>query len=239
MEQADRDEITRELKAHPARKGLVFNIAVTVVEIGGAIGLFHIARSMGGSDVVAYLVGSIAPALGALVIWARSKKFSGASAAIFAFTALSAVVAIVGSTDPKVLLYKDCATTALIGLVFGLSCVLMPRPVIFYFAQRYGTDGTGQGMAAFDKMWAAYPGFRRSMYQISILWAAVFLIQAGVTALIIRSTTFNTAYNWDQTLPIVALVVAMMLTMIISRHAQRLGKARQAAAGHDLRPTSG
>lgn len=239
MEQPDRDEITRELKAHPAKKGLAFNIAVTVLEIGGAIGLFHIARSMGGSDVVAYLVGSIAPVLGALVIWARSKKFSGASAAIFAFTALSAVVALVGSTDPKVLLYKDCATTALIGLVFGLSCVLMPRPVMFYFAQRYGTDGTGEGMAVFDKMWAAYPGFRRSMYQISIVWATVFLVQAGVTALIIRSTTFNSAYTWDQTLPIAALVVAMVLTAIISRHAQRAGKARQAAVGRDPRPMPG
>ncbi|MGI8677261.1 MAG: hypothetical protein ACR2LX_00955 [Jatrophihabitans sp.] len=50
------------------------------------------------------------------------------------------------------------------------------------------------------------------------------------TAVIIASTTFSTAYNWDQTLPIVALVAAMLLTVIISRHAQRLGKARQAAA---------
>lgn len=139
--QTDHDEIARELKEHPAKKGLVFNIAVTALEIGGAIGLFHLAKSMGGSDVAAYLIGSIAPVLGALVIGIRSRKFSGASAAIFAFTALSAVVAVVGSTDPRVLLYKDCATTALIGLVFGLSCLLLPRPVMFYFSQRYGTDG--------------------------------------------------------------------------------------------------
>lgn len=157
--QTDHDEIARELKEHPAKKGLVFNIAVTALEIGGAIGLFHLAKSMGGSDVAAYLIGSIAPVLGALVIGIRSRKFSGASAAIFAFTALSAVVAVVGSTDPRVLLYKDCATTALIGLVFGLSCLLLPRPVMFYFSQRYGTDGTSAGMAAFDKMWVAYPGY--------------------------------------------------------------------------------
>ncbi len=157
--QTDHDEIARELKEHPAKKGLVFNIAVTALEIGGAIGLFRLAKSMGGSDVAAYLIGSIAPVLGALVIGIRSRKFSGASAAIFAFTALSAVVAVVGSTDPKVLLYKDCATTALIGLVFGLSCLLLPRPVMFYFSQRYGTDGTSAGMAAFDKMWVAYPGY--------------------------------------------------------------------------------
>lgn len=229
MQTLDHAEISRGLKEHPAKKGLVFNVAVTVLEIGGAIALFHVAKSSGASDVVAYLVGSIAPVVGALVVWARAKTFSGASAAIFAFTALSAVVALLGSTDSKVLLYKDCATTALIGLVFGVSCVVLPRPVMFYFAQRYGTDGTKEGMAAFDQMWVAYPGFRRSMYQISIVWAVVFLVQAGITAWIVASTTFSVAYNWDQILPIVAFVVAMGLTAVISRRAQREGQARRRA----------
>ena len=225
-------EIERELKAHPAKKGIVFNVVVTVVEIGGAILLFHLVTSMGVSDVTAYLVGSIAPVLGAVAVWIRSRAFSGASAAIFAFTALSAVVAVVGSTDSKVLLYKDCATTALIGLIFALSCVLWRRPVVFYFAQRYGTDGTKEGMAAFDQMWVAYAGFRRSMYQVSVVWGVVFLVQAGVTALIVASTSFSTGYNYDQILPIVATVVAMVLTVLISRRAQREGAARRAAAGN-------
>ncbi len=229
MQTPDQVEISRGLKAHPAKKGLVFNVAVTVLEIGGAIALFHVAKSAGRSDVVAYLAGSIAPVLGALVVWARAKTFSGASAAIFAFTALSAVVALVGSTDSKVRLYKDCATTALIGLVFGLSCVVLPRPVMFYFAQRYGTDGTKEGMAVFDQMWVAYPGFRRSLYRITIVSAIVFLVQARVTAWIVASTTFSVAYNWDQSLPIVALVLAMGLTAVICRRAQLEGRARQQA----------
>ncbi len=232
MAQANPNQIEQELKAHPAKKGLLFNIAVTVIEIGGALLLFHLTKSRGGSNVQAYLIGSAAPVLGGIVVWVRSRKFSGASAAIFAFTALSALVAVVGSTDPKVLLYKDCATTAVIGLVFGLSCVVMPRPVMFYFAQRYGTDGTRAGMSVFDSMWLAYAGFRRSMYLISIVWALVFLVQAGGTALIVASTSFDTAYNWDQILPIVALVVAMGLTFMISKRARREGKARQAAAGN-------
>ncbi len=232
MEQEDHEQIARALREHPAKKGVAFNIGVTVLEIGGGIGLFHLAKGIGASDVAAYLAGSVAPLLGALVVWARSRKFSGASAAMFAFVALSAVVAVVvGRTDPKVLLYKDCATTALVGLVFGLSCVLMPRPVVFYFAQRYGTDGTREGMSTFDKMWVAYPAFRHGMYQISILWAVIYLVQAGGTALIIASTTFSTAYNWNQILPITAFVVAMGLTVIISRHGQRAG--RQAAAAGD------
>lgn len=141
------EQIAEGLKEHPAKKGMPFNILVTAVEIGGSIALFHLALGMGASAVVSYLIGSIAPVVGGFMVWARARTFSGASAAIFAFTALSAAIALVGGTAPKVLLYKDCATTALIGLIFLGSCVLAPRPVVFYMAQRYGTDGTRDGMA--------------------------------------------------------------------------------------------
>ena len=75
------DEIAQGLREHPAKKGLPFNLLVTVVEIGGSIALFHLARRMGASDVVSYLAGSIGPVLGGLMIWAKARKFSGASAA--------------------------------------------------------------------------------------------------------------------------------------------------------------
>ena len=150
------DRITQGLKEHPAKKGRRFNILVTAVEVGGSIALFHLAQRMGASDVVSYLIGSIAPVLGGFMVWAKARKFSGASAAIFSFTALSAVIALIGSHAPKVLLYKDCAVTALIGLIFLGSCVLVRKPVVFYMAQRYGTDGTHDGMAIFDRMWDLY-----------------------------------------------------------------------------------
>jgi hypothetical protein len=227
---AQRREIEEGMAAHPARKGLLFNVAVTALEVGGAIVVFKVVKNQGGGDVEAYLAGSIAPVLGAVVVWIRSRKFSGASAAIFAFTVLSALVAIVGSTEPKVLLYKDCGVTAAIGLIFALSCVLLPRPVSFYFAQRYATDGTHDGMAVFDKMWVAYAGFRRSMYLVSIVWAAVFLVQAGVTAAIIAATPFSTGYNYDQILPTVAFGVAIVITALVSAKAKRDGMARRRAA---------
>jgi hypothetical protein len=220
------DRIAQGLEEHPAKKGMAFNILVTVVEIGGSIALFHLAQGMGANDVVSYLIGSIAPVVGGFMIWAKARKFSGASAAIFAFTALSAIVALVGSTAPKVLLYKDCATTALIGLIFLGSCVLARRPVVFYMAQRYGTDGTHDGMANFDTMWDTYRDFRTGMYVISYLWATLFLIQAAGTALIIRQTSYSTAYNYNQTLPLVATGLGILGSIAIGRYFARKGKAR-------------
>jgi len=224
------DQIAQELKQHPAKKGIVFNILVTVVEVGGSIALFHLAQQRGASDVVSYLVGSIGPVFGGLAIWARACKFSGASAAIFALTVLSAVVALVGSTTPKVLLYKDCAATALIALIFLGSCVVAHKPVVFYMAQRYGTDGTHDGMAIFDMMWDSYRDFRASMYATSYLWAGLFLIQAAGTALIIHQATYATAYNYDQILPLVATGLGILGSIAIGRRFTKKGKARGAAA---------
>ncbi len=224
------DQIALGLREHSAKKGLPFNILVTVLEIGGSITLFHFAQRMGASDVVSYLVGSIAPVLGGFAIWIKARKFSGASAAIFTFTILSAVIALVGSTTPKVLLYKDCAATALIGLVFLGSCVLAHKPVVFYFAQRYGTDGTHDGMSTFDTMWDAYPEFRRGIYVTSYLWATLFLVQASATALIIRQTDYATGYNYDQLLPVVATALGIVGSIAIGRYFTKKGRARGAVA---------
>jgi len=224
------DQIAQGLRKHPAKNGMRFNILVTAVEIGGSIALFHLARRMGANDVASYLIGSIAPVVGGFIVWAKARKFSGASAAIFAFTALSAVIALIGSTAPKVLLYKDCAVTALIGLIFLGSCVLARKPIVFYMAQRYGTDGTHDGMANFDTMWDVYRDFRTSMYVISYLWTALFLSQAAGTALIIRQTRYSTAYNYDQTLPLAATGLGIAGSIALGRYFAKKGKARGAAA---------
>ncbi|HXB16787.1 MAG TPA: VC0807 family protein [Solirubrobacteraceae bacterium] len=226
-----RDQIDRGLKAHPARKGISFNILVTAVEIGGSIALFHLARRMGASNVVSYLIGSIAPVVGGFMVWARARKFSGASAAIFTFTALSALTALIGSTAPKALLYKDCAITGLIGLIFLGSCVLARKPLAFYMAQRYGTDGTHEGMANFDAMWGVSQDFRTAMYVISCLWAALFLVQAAGTAVIIRQSGYPTAYDYDQVLPFIAIGLGIVGSIAIGRYFAKKGKARGAAAG--------
>jgi len=202
------DEIAQGLREHPAKKGLLFNALVTAVEIGGSIGLFQLARSLGANDVDSYLAGSIGPLVGGLTIWARARKFSGASAAILSFTLIS----------------------ALIGLIFLGSCVVAPKPVVFFLAQRYGTDGTHEGMSVFDKMWDAYGDFRKGMYVTSYLWAALFLLQATGTALIVYETSYGTAYDFDQTLPLVATAIGIVGSIAIGRYFMARGKGQAGIA---------
>jgi hypothetical protein len=223
-------EVSRQLQEHSPRRGIRFNVLVTLIEVGGAIALFHLARNAGASNAAGYLVGSLAPLAGGALIWIRARRFSGASAAIFAFTGLSAVIAVVGSTSPKALLYKDCATTALIGLIFLGSCFTRRKPVAFYMAQRWGSDGTHEGMSIFDTIWDHSRDFRWGMYVISCLWAALFLLQSAATAWIISRTNYSTAYNYDQLLPVVVLAVGIAGSVAVGRVLRRRGRARAAGA---------
>jgi hypothetical protein len=53
----------------------------------------------------------------------------------------------------------------------------------------------------------------------------LFLIQAAGTALIIRQTTYTTAYNYDQILPLVAIVVGIGGSLGIGRFFAKRGRA--------------
>ena len=227
-EVSQEEQIAHALKGCAARQGLLFNLLVTVVEVGGSIGLFQLAQSWGASGVVSYLVGSIAPVIGGLMVWARARKFSGASAAVFAFTALSAGIAFVGSTSPKMLLYKDCAVTAVIGLVFLISCLLARKPLAFYMAQRYGTNGTREAMAVFDSLWELSRDFRTCLYRISYLWAVVFVVQAAGTALIIYETRYADGYDYDQILPWAAIGLGIAGSLALGQRLRQTGGVREA-----------
>ena len=216
------------LSGSAAKQGLLFNILVTAVEVGGSIGLFQLAQMWGANGVTSYLVGSIAPVIGGLMVWARARKFSGASAAVFSFTALSAGIAFIGSTSPKMLLYKDCAVTALIGLVFLISCLLARKPLAFYMAQRYATNGTREAMAVFDSLWELSRDFRTCLYRISYMWAALFVVQAAGTALIIYETRYADGYDYDQILPWAAIGLGVAGSLALGQCLKQQGDPRAA-----------
>jgi uncharacterized membrane protein len=85
-------------------------------------------------------------------------------------------------------------------------------------------------MAIFDQMWNTYRDFRVTMYVISSWWAALFLIQAAVTALIVRQARFSTAYNYDQILPLVATGLGILGSIALGQRAARKGQAAYDAA---------
>ncbi len=199
--------------------GLAFTVAVTVLDVGVALAAYEIARAAGAGQAAAYLAGSIGPLLGALAVWLRARTVSGASVAVLAFTLLSAAAVLAGSHDPRMLLYKDAVVTAVIGAVFAVS-LACPRPLAFYFGQRFLADGTREGMRAWAAQWP-HPLFRRANYLITTVWAATYLLDAAGKSYLISSASYDTAYTGTQLLPLAAAGAATVTTFAVIRHYTR------------------
>lgn len=212
-----------------AASGIWFVMLLTAFEIGASIAIFQYAETHGASNVGAYLWSCAAPLIGAVVYYLRTRDLSGASIAILAFNALSALVAVVGNTDAKMLLYKDSFATGLIGLIF-LATLFLAKPLSYWFGQRFAGGGTREGDAWWEAMWDAYPGFRRSQRLITVVWAVVLLLEAVVKAIAIRLSDYRTGFVWDQVLPVIAFGIALALTVLISLRSQAAGRRRRAAA---------
>lgn len=215
-----------------AVSGVVFNIALTAFEVGGSILVFEFARHHGASPIAAYLWASIVPVLGIGIYALRARAFSGASAAILAFTLLSVVVAFVGRTDAKALLYKDSAVTGVVGLIF-LGSLAVPRPLAYYFGQRFSTDSTPAGVAWWASLWQ-YAPFRLAMRLITTIWGAAYVLEAVIKAVIVHALNYNAAYIWTQILPYAAAGVALVGTVVIARATKRYGE--RLAAAHEGQP---
>ncbi|WP_226347001.1 VC0807 family protein [Agilicoccus flavus] len=207
------------------------NLALTItLSMVAPLVVFNVAKGQGASDVSAYLLASAPPLLEAVLVAVLRRTLDTFAVVMVSLNVLSAAVAVVGDTGPTFLLLKDSAITA----AFGLLCLVtllpvVPRPLMFYFAQRFAGRGTPEGEARFGKLWQ-YPSFRGLMRLITGLWGAGYVLEALVKVVVAETTSFQAAYNLNQVLPILVAGTLAAVTIVLARRGKRAGERRQAAA---------
>lgn len=203
-------------------------LLTAVFDIGVAIVVFDLAKSRGVSDQIAYLLSGVGPLIMVVITWIRARALSGASVIILLFLVLSSLAAFIGGTDPRLLIVKDSAVTG----GFGAACLLsllLPKPMMFYFGAKFGTDGTKAGIANWYSLWK-YPQFRKSQYQINNLWGVAYLIEAALRVLLVYTIpSFSTAYTITSILPFVFLAGLIYVTISIGQKARKAAVERVAA----------
>lgn len=200
--------------------------------------VFDVTKSHGASDFAAYLWASIGPLLETVLSTVRTRRMDKISAFIAGLTVVSALIAAVGGTSDTLLLLKDSAVTAAFGVVCLVTLTpLVPRPLMFYFAQKF-SGGTEEGMERFDALWRARPEFRCSFRVMTAAWGIGYLAEAAVKVIVAETFSFSLAYNIDQVLP---AVVFAALTAWTVRYAGRMRReiGRAAGPGHPGSPHPG
>lgn len=195
--------------------------------------LFEVAKhQFGANDFTAYLVASIGPIIGALAGLARTRKIDGVAIIILVNLLISAGITLIGSRDPKILLLKDSAVTGLFGLVILItSLAIFPKPLMFFFGLKFGTDGTKQGTRQWYDLWDRYPHFRRGQRFLNNLWGIGFMVEAAVKAIGVFLLPFDAAYMINQIAPFVLLAGLISYSIRFGLRQRREGEAaRQRAA---------
>jgi hypothetical protein len=215
-----------------AAGSLVVSLLLTlVIDIGLSILIFTVLTDRGVKPGLAYLVAGVAPVLGMVVNWVRTRTLGGVSVIVLVTLLISALVTLIGSQDLRVLLLKDAVLTGGFGLVTLVSALpVFRKPLMFAYGLKFGTDGSREGVQEWYDLWDRYPTFRHTQYLINNTWGIAYLLEAGIKVACAYLFSYQAAYAVNQVLPWVVLAGLIFWTISYGNRQRKAGAARAAQA---------
>ncbi|MGW6708164.1 VC0807 family protein [Streptomyces sp. NPDC054956] len=224
-------EATAPRSDPPARSGAAAAIG-WVLTIGfnvvAPILTYNMLTDRGWSEFAALLVSGVWPVVDSAVHLAWRRKIDEFAVVTLVFLVITALVTLIGAHSARALLIKDSGVTGLFG-VLCLATLLAPRPLMFYFGRKFGTDGTKEGVAYFNGLWQ-YPEFRKVMRRMTTVWGVAYLIEATLRVVLAFLLDTDTMVVVSPFLIYGFLGSLIFWTIRYSKRAQAEGEARAAAA---------
>ncbi|MFJ4653941.1 VC0807 family protein [Nocardia sp. NPDC088792] len=193
------------------RKTAVRAMVTTLgLDLGLPMGAYFVADLAGANTYTALLAGTAVS--GARLIWVAIRQRRVDAFAMFLMILFAAGLALSFlSGDPRFMLAKDSATSAVAGLTLLVSCVI-GRPLAYYAAKRFAGD---EGRDRFEAT-ADSDAMRRRWFTVSLVWGAALLSDSLLRMAAVYLLPLHTAANLSQILMIV--VYGGLFTWTIRSH---------------------
>lgn len=125
------------------------------------------------SSVFALSAAAIVPLGESVYTLIRTRKADVFSGFIFLGLILGVIAALLGG-DERFILLRESYVTGIMGVLFLIS-LLFPRPLIYYFAERFaGRD------PQMDDKWNRLPQYRRTFRLMTAVWGCALLLEAVI-----------------------------------------------------------
>jgi intracellular septation protein A len=187
-------------------------------------------------EVPALLIVSAWPALETGLYFALHRRVDEFGMLILLTLLLGAAGALAYNSS-KMIFLKDSALTGLVGLAFLVSLGLK-RPLIFYFGRKFATDGTERGVAQWNGMWDAYPGFRSVQQRLTAIWGLAYVVEATVKAVLVYHLSTGTMVSVSNILPLAVTALLVAYTIRTGRKGEARRLAAEAAAAAPQTPAA-
>ena len=187
------------------------------LDLVGPLVVYRLCRTGGLPAVWALVISGATPAIGVVIDYVRWRTLEVVALIVLAGIAFSVAAALI-SGRTKVVLLEAVAGTA----GFGLLCLLSlgrDRPLLFYFVQAfYGGRHSDEG-GSLDRAYVSFGGVRRYFRVVTVVWGIVYLVEAGLLAIVVQIASTGTSLVFNRAMPWVAGVPLFIWTY---RWGQRL-----------------
>ncbi|WP_405161417.1 hypothetical protein OG203_34485 [Nocardia sp. NBC_01499] len=208
---SDPSKLDQPTEAPASQFGWVASVAR---DIAIPVGAYFALHALGYSDFAGLLAGTVFSA-GMLIAQAiRSRRLEVMSAIILGGFVFGLVTSLI-TGDPRVMIVKDSASTALIGLAFLLS-VLIGKPLI-YLAARKAISAQGPAKAAaFEQAYRTNPDKRKAFTVLSVMWGAGLLAEATIRIVLAYQLPVHTM-AWLSPVLMIAVIGPLMAVSVLAR----------------------
>ncbi|MEU3986479.1 VC0807 family protein [Streptomyces sp. NPDC026672] len=186
-------------------------LASLIVDVVVPLGSYYLLKDgLGTSTFAALAWSSVVPAVRTFWSAARERSLNALAALILVVNVASLLMSFV-SGDPRLMLAKDSGVSSVIGIGILVS-VLLGKPMMTVGMKPWVVKGMPAREAAWDRLMATSPAFRRTERRFSLVWGVVMLLECVVRVVGAYTIPVDTMV-WLGT---VILMVAMALAVIVS-----------------------
>ncbi|WP_431679756.1 VC0807 family protein [Kitasatospora sp. KL5] len=184
----------------------------------------------GHSEVTALLLSGLWPIVDVVVYLAWHRRIDEFAAITLVFLGITVLVTLVGPNSARLLLVKDSLVTGLFGVVC-LASLAAPRPLMFYFGRKFGTDGSAEGLARWNGLWQ-FEGFRRVQRNLTVGWGAAYVAEALLRVALSYTLSTGAMVTLNPVLAYGTTAALAVWTVLYAKRARaRAAAATAAAAG--------
>jgi len=205
--------------------GWVLTIGLNIV---APIITYNQLVEQGYGEFTALLASGIWPVVDMAVYLAWHRRVDEFAAISLLFLGLTIAVTLVGPHDTRLLLVKDSLVTGLFGAIC-LASLAAPRPLMFYFGRKFGTDGTAEGVARWNGLWEL-AGFRRVQRNLTIGWGVAYVAEALARVVLSYVLPTGTMVTLNAVLSYGVTIALVTWTITYAKRARARGAAAAAAA---------
>jgi hypothetical protein len=185
-----------------------------VFDLGVPLGSYYLLRKLGVDLVPALALSSVVPAVRAIVGLVRDHTFNGLATLVVAVNVVSTAVSF-WTGDPRIMLAKDGAVSSTIGIAILLS-VLVGRPLMTAGLRPMIAKGQAAKVAAFDRLSATSPRFRRLERMFSLVWGVILLSECAAKVFCAFTLPVGTMVWLSSVMVLGAIAVGILISSVFS-----------------------